>query len=75
MTSVVLYGPYGLSISSENVYHSHSHTSHMTNLKLSCMNEMRLTLFSPSIQRLELQISPVVENICSTGTDDDDIGR
>jgi hypothetical protein len=33
VTSVVLYSPYGLSISSENVYHSHSHTSHMTNLK------------------------------------------
>jgi len=48
--------------------------SYIINLKLSCIKDMLLTLSSPSIQRVELQISLVVENICSTGTDDD-IGR
>ena len=44
-------------------------------LKLSCRKDMRCSLSAPIIQRFELAISPVVENIASTGTDEADIAK
>jgi len=47
----------------------------MQNFMLSCTNEIRCSLSADSMQRFEFMIKPVVENMHSTGTDEENIER